>query len=76
MNCPYCDMVMIKGEIVTACNITPYWREEGTKRNILDALGGKGNLAISPSGDLTHRCIRGFYCPNCKKIIIDAELQA
>ncbi len=75
MNCPYCDMVMRKGEIVTACNITPYWREEGTKRNVLDALGGKGKLSISPSGDLTHKCIPGFYCSTCKKIIIDAAPQ-
>ncbi len=64
---------MRQGKIVTARNRVPCWVPEGEKRGIADLLDGRGTLFS--------RCTVGkyeidsFYCPRCKKILIDADLK-
>ena len=69
MNCPYCGCEMKKGSLYTPTNGVPYWKEDGSKRDILSE---KGKLPITST--LFVNKIESFYCGFCKKLVIDADL--
>lgn len=73
MNCPYCSKEMKKGKIHFDLRIIPYWIEDGDKRHIEDVFLGKNLLPMQSSG--MKRYVESFYCPDCKKMIFDADLQ-
>jgi len=70
MDCPYCKCEMKKGLLYTAGAVVPYWKEDGTKRDILSE---KGRLPIKST--LTAHKIESFYCSSYKKLIINADLR-
>lgn len=73
MECPYCKNEMKSGKIYAACNQKPFWLEDGKKRSMGEMFAGEGNL---PAQNLwTQIAIESFYCPKCKKLIIDADLK-
>lgn len=69
MKCPYCEREMEAGDIVVAVNAAPYWRREGSRRTLSDAVVGKGQLPFRHS--LMENGIPGYHCPSCQKIILD-----
>lgn len=62
MKCPYCQNEMKRGKIRAGGRSIPYWQEDGVRRSLEDFFGEKGKLPKE-----------SFYCPQCKKIIIDME---
>lgn len=72
MTCPYCSKEMKKGKII-ASNSIPYWLEDGDKRRLEDVFTGRGLLPFQTS--LMKRFMESYYCPDCKKIIFDADIQ-
>ncbi len=74
MNCPYCSKEMKKGKMIIAGNAAPYWMADGDKRHIEDVFTGKGLLQAKHSFMMAHS-IESFYCPDCKKMIFDADIQ-
>jgi len=73
MHCPYCSKEMKKGKIYTASTAVPYWLEDGDKRQAEDVFTGRGLLPVR-SALMTHS-IESYYCPDCKKMIFDADIQ-
>lgn len=69
MKCPYCEREMEAGDVVVAVNAAPYWRREGSRRTLSDAVVGKGRLPFRHS--LMENGIPGYHCPSCQKIILD-----
>jgi len=73
MECPYCHRVMKAGKMYAGYDSAPYWLEDGEKRSIGDAVTGKG---LMPCERIKMQyVIAGFYCPLCRKMIVDADLQ-
>ena len=72
MNCPYCSKEMKKGEIVTTSRAIPYWLEEGDKRRVEDVVTGRSLLPVKSS--FMGRSIESYYCPDCKKVIFNADI--
>jgi len=63
---------MKKGKIYSGSNVMPYWLEDGDKRRMEDFFTGRGMLPSQSS--LTKNFIESYYCPDCKKMIFDAEV--
>lgn len=68
-DCPYCRCAMKAGLLYTAGTAAPYWKEDGTKRDIFSE---RGRLPVIST--LCANKIRSFYCSSCKKLIVDADL--
>lgn len=72
MNCPYCNNEMKAGSIDVHDTLS--WSPEGELRK-----GGtkwakaKGGIVLASYALLLRASKEAFYCPKCKKIIMDVE---
>jgi len=73
--CPYCGQEMDDGEVMSNGPCALYWLPSDPERRALAFRGGRGLLKNVVSGNLVQISIKGNYCPACKKLIIDTEIQ-
>ena len=73
--CPYCGKEMQGGNITGDGRGSLFWQAAGTKRRISDYLGGRGLLKSVSYKNFWRFTLKGNYCPGCKKLIIDTEIQ-
>ena len=72
MKCPYCNSDMKLGQI-EADNLLS-WKPDGEK-----SIGGtrwaksSNSIVLAKYYMFTPASVDGFYCDNCKKIIIDVQ---
>ena len=70
MKCPYCDNEMIKGYLNCGAAI---WSERKHKISLLP--DGKEKYALKLNTPLVSpNHVESFICPECKNIIIDANM--
>ena len=74
MECPYCKHVMKRGRIQSGNLLS--WTPEG------ESSMGVSRWSKSPNSIVLANCsllwgseVDAFYCPNCKKIIINVDNQ-
>ncbi|MBQ8568511.1 MAG: hypothetical protein IJ446_04765 [Oscillospiraceae bacterium] len=78
MNCPYCNEEMKKG-IIAGDGRTPIaWEEENSGKNAFEKFTDKWFAGIGRLRAVKYTVgkfsIDAFYCPKCKKLIIDTDI--
>lgn len=69
MTCPYCKQEMQRG-YMGGVRYQLWWIPEGKKeRETL--LGKKAGIALNKTSVIQNNKVEAYYCPNCKKVIID-----
>ena len=75
VTCPYCGQEMQAGSVTGDGRGSLYWQPAGTRRRISDYLGGRGRIKSATYHSLLRFDLKGNYCPGCRKLIIDTEIQ-
>ena len=74
MECPYCKKEMKKGILSGDARQGIAWKEGDKKASMFDKLGGSCKLTAAKCG-LSTFTIQAHFCPDCKKMIIDTDVQ-
>ena len=70
MNCPYCNRMMVYGEIL-GDRYALKWKDENQKL-IMGIFAPSDSIIISDSAfSFTRPTIKGYICKTCRKIILD-----
>ena len=75
MICPYCRQEMQAGSLTGYARGGLSWRKPGIKYNAIELLAGKGSLKSAKYSVTGRLDLKADYCPGCKKLIIDTEIQ-
>ncbi len=76
MQCPYCHGEMKTGRLRVNSKFPLVWYGDDEKISGLDrGLGGIGQLTLAKYDWLGRAFIPALYCPACKKMVIETEIQ-
>lgn len=75
MTCPYCGQEMQAGSLAGYARGGLTWRKPGVKYKAVELLAGKGSLKSAKYSVLGWLALKADYCPGCRKLIIDTEIQ-
>lgn len=74
MKCPFCGGEMQEGSLSGDGRSRVRWEADNEeKAGLLEKALGKG--AVSAEYSLSKFKMRGSYCPACKKMILDADIE-
>lgn len=74
MECPYCNHVMKRGRIQSGNHLS--WTPEGESSLGLSRWSKSPNsIVLAKFSVLWGSEVDAFYCPSCKKIIINVDTQ-
>ncbi len=74
MNCPFCNEEMIKGAIKGEGRTKMHWCPEGEKLSMGDYFLGTG-IVTAANYRLGEMKMESYFCKECKKMIIDTDVQ-
>ena len=76
MNCPFWSSEMQSGSIRFDGRSRIKWKpDNGQPVSFWDSLGGAGRLTEAEYDFWGNGSIKGDFCPSCKKLIIDTDIQ-
>lgn len=80
MDCPYCGEKMQSGTLFFGIKGEPRFLTEqqlsqSRSDRFWDTLGGIGNLKVDDSRTWSASRTHGEFCPRCKKMIIDTDVE-
>ena len=73
MKCPYCDREMRLGTLSGDGRKKLHWKEGNKKPSFGDLIAGIGQVKGVRYGLASFK-IDAWYCKNCRKIIMDTEV--
>ena len=73
MNCPYCDREMTSG-ILSTSRDKPCFVEDGRRLTFGESISGVGMLTATTTNGIVNST-PAYYCPACRKIIIDTGVE-
>lgn len=71
MNCPYCGKEAVKGYIDSRDEIV--WKKGDWRGIFMDDVFYYDTVPLAEYSWLRASAVEAFYCPDCKKIVIDAS---
>ena len=74
MECPWCGKQMQKGILSGDGRTNVCWKAGGEKTGWMDRLLGTGKLT-AVKRTLTAFSIETYFCPQCRKMIFDTDVQ-
>lgn len=74
MECPYCKKEMKKGILSGDARQGISWKEGDKKASMFDKLGGSHCLTAAKSNLSTFKIV-AYFCSDCKKMIINTDVQ-
>ncbi|MBQ4640914.1 MAG: hypothetical protein IJB69_10440 [Clostridia bacterium] len=74
MKCPYCDQEMRPGVLNGDGRSAVRWKEGSKKTPFFDMLAGIGKVK-GVKYKMVSFHIDAWYCKDCRKIIMDAEVE-
>ncbi len=75
MICPYCGKEMREGLLTGDGRSALRWSDNDEKLSIFDKLGGKGTVESAQYNWAAFK-LDAVYCSDCKKLIIDTDIQS
>lgn len=74
MECPYCKKEMKEGILSGDARQGVSWKEGDRKASLFDKMGGSCAVTAAKCG-LSTFTIQAHFCPGCKKMIIDTDVE-
>lgn len=74
MECPYCKKEMKEGILSGDARQGVSWKEGDRKASFFDKMGGSCKVTAAKCG-LSVFTIQAHFCPGCKKMIIDTDVE-
>lgn len=74
VNCPFCGKEMKKGILSGDGRSKVRWKEGEKKAGVWDALSSSGSVC-AVKYTLASFTAEACFCPDCKKLIIDTDIE-